>query len=200
MFAAAAVDGAEAGVAGGEAHDHVDRGLIADFTEDQAIGLSAHRGYRRRACSSANKTAIRDPGGREVTVFFAPRDRLTQNYGGHLQGQTTRYAESINRDATAKTPRSVNEVGVPLPCNRPNSPTSRRRLSSPRKVSRRFEPDRSLRATVAAIIEKRLLEQSLSAGVRHQSVADVMDTNISLGRPEQRAGRSNSRARSPREN
>ncbi len=50
----------------------------------------------------------------DVTVFFATRDRLTQDYGGHLLGQTTRYAESINRDATAKTTRSVNEVGVPL--------------------------------------------------------------------------------------
>ncbi len=50
----------------------------------------------------------------DVTVFFATRDRLTQDYAGHLLGQTTRYAESINRDATAKTTRSVNEVGVPL--------------------------------------------------------------------------------------
>jgi len=50
----------------------------------------------------------------DVTVFFATRDRLTQDYGAELLGQTTRFAESINRDATAKATRSVNEVGRPL--------------------------------------------------------------------------------------
>jgi len=47
-------------------------------------------------------------------VFFATRDSLTQGYGAELLGQTTKYAESINRDATAKTTRSVHEVGRPL--------------------------------------------------------------------------------------
>jgi type IV secretory pathway TraG/TraD family ATPase VirD4 len=50
----------------------------------------------------------------DVTVFFATRDRLTQDYGAALLGQTTRFAESVNRDATSKTTRSVNEVGRPL--------------------------------------------------------------------------------------
>jgi len=50
----------------------------------------------------------------DVTVFFATRDRLTQDYGAGLLGQTTRFAESINRDATSKTTRSVSEVGRPL--------------------------------------------------------------------------------------
>jgi len=50
----------------------------------------------------------------DVTVFFATRDRLTQDYGAELLGQTTKYAESINRDATSKTTRSVHEVGRPL--------------------------------------------------------------------------------------
>jgi len=50
----------------------------------------------------------------DVTVFFATRDRLTQDYGSALLGQTTRFAESLNRDATAKTTRSVNEIGRPL--------------------------------------------------------------------------------------
>jgi len=50
----------------------------------------------------------------DVTVFFATRDRLTQDYGAALLGQTTRFAESLNRDATAKTTRSVNEIGRPL--------------------------------------------------------------------------------------
>ena len=44
--------------------------------------------------------------------------------------------------------------------------------------------DASLRATVAAIKEKRLFEQSLPADVRRRTVADVLDTNIFLGRPE----------------
>ena len=50
----------------------------------------------------------------DVTVFFATRDRLTQDYGAELLGQTTKYAESINRDGTSKTTRSVHEVGRPL--------------------------------------------------------------------------------------
>ncbi len=50
----------------------------------------------------------------DVTVLFATRDRLTQDYGAELLGQTTRFAESINRDATSKTTRSVNEIGRPL--------------------------------------------------------------------------------------
>jgi len=50
----------------------------------------------------------------DVTVFFATRDRLTQDYGAELLGQTTRFAESINRDTTSKTTRSVNEIGRPL--------------------------------------------------------------------------------------
>jgi len=50
----------------------------------------------------------------DVTVFFATRDRLTQDYGAALLGQTTRFAESINRDAASKMTRSVNEVGRPL--------------------------------------------------------------------------------------
>jgi len=47
-------------------------------------------------------------------VFFATRDLLTHDYGAELLGQTTRFAESINRDATSKTTRSVHEVGRPL--------------------------------------------------------------------------------------
>jgi len=50
----------------------------------------------------------------DVTVFFATRDRLTQDYGVGLLGQTTKFAESVNRDGTSKTTRSVHEVGRPL--------------------------------------------------------------------------------------
>ena len=39
---------------------------------------------------------------------MATRDRLTQDYGGQLLGQTTRYAERQPR-LTAKATRSVNE-------------------------------------------------------------------------------------------
>ena len=50
----------------------------------------------------------------DVTVFFATRDRLTQEYGSQMLGRTTKFAESVNRDATSKTTRSVHEVGRPL--------------------------------------------------------------------------------------
>jgi len=67
---------------------------------------------RKYARYTVNMNRSREPC--DVTVFFATRDRLTQDYGAALLGQTTRYAESINRDATCKTTRSVNEVGRPL--------------------------------------------------------------------------------------
>jgi len=39
---------------------------------------------------------------------------LTQDYGIDLLGQTTKFAESVNRDGKSKTTRSVHEVGRPL--------------------------------------------------------------------------------------
>jgi len=50
----------------------------------------------------------------DVTVFFATRDRLTQEYGSQMLGRTTKFAESVNRDGTSKTTRSVHEVGRSL--------------------------------------------------------------------------------------
>ncbi len=63
--------------------------------------LSSRCCLRRRCLRSARFTVStnRLPGTCDVTVFFATRDRLTQDYGAALLGQTTKYAESINRDA-----------------------------------------------------------------------------------------------------
>jgi len=51
---------------------------------------------------------------RHPDVPTVDRSEGAQHEVAGLLGQTTRFSESINRDATSKTTRSVNEVGRPL--------------------------------------------------------------------------------------
>ncbi len=86
----------------------------------------------------------------DVTVFFATRDRLTQDYGVDLLGQTTKFAESVNRDGTSKITRSVMKSADRCSI-RPNSPISRRTSLSRRRASRPSGLDRCSRAWTDAL-------------------------------------------------
>jgi len=50
----------------------------------------------------------------DVRVFFPSVDEATQDLASRTCGQSTRWAESLNRDGSNKQTRSVHEVGRPL--------------------------------------------------------------------------------------
>lgn len=50
----------------------------------------------------------------DVRVFFPSADEATQDLASRTCGQSTRWAESLNRDGSAKQTRTVQEVGRPL--------------------------------------------------------------------------------------
>jgi type IV secretory pathway TraG/TraD family ATPase VirD4 len=50
----------------------------------------------------------------DVRVFFPSVDEATQDLASRTCGQSTRWAESLNREGSAKQTRTVHEVGRPL--------------------------------------------------------------------------------------